>query len=43
MLITNLKELQSYTEFQTTASLNLVRIAVINNVAPAGLTRIQTN
>ena len=43
MLITNLKELQSYREFQTTASINLVRTAVINNIAPAGLTQIQTN
>ena len=43
MLITNLKELQSYREFQTTASINLVRTAVMNNVAPAGLTPIQTN
>ena len=43
MLITNLKELQSYREFQTIASINLVRIAVINNIAPAGLTQIQTN
>ena len=43
MLITNLKELQSYREFQTTASINLVRTAVINNIAPAGLTPIQTN
>jgi hypothetical protein len=43
MLITNLKELQSYREFQTTASTNLVRTAVIKNVAPAGLTPIQTN
>ena len=43
MLITNLKELQSYREFQTTASINLVRTAVINNAAPAGLTPIQTN
>jgi len=43
MLITNLKELQSYREFQTTASRNLVRTAVMNNVAPAGLTQIQTN
>jgi len=30
MLITNLKELQSYREFQTTASINLVKTAVIN-------------
>ena len=43
MLITNLKELQSYREFQTTASINLVRTAVINNIAPAGLAPIQTN
>ena len=43
MLITNLKELQSYREFQTTASINLVKTAIINNVAPAGLTQIQTN
>ena len=43
MLITNLKELQSYREFQTTASIYLVRTAVINNIAPAGLTQIQTN
>ena len=43
MLITNLKELQSYREFQTTASINLVRTAVINNIAPAGLTPVQTN
>jgi hypothetical protein len=43
MLITNLKELQSYREFQTTASINLVRTAVMNNIAPAGLTKIQTN
>jgi hypothetical protein len=43
MLITNLKELQSYREFQTIASINLVRTAVINNIAPAGLTQIQTN
>jgi hypothetical protein len=43
MLITNLKELQSYREFQTIASINLVRTAVINNVAPAGFTQIQTN
>ena len=43
MLITNLKELQSYREFQTIASINQVRTAVINNVAPAGLTQIQTN
>jgi hypothetical protein len=37
MLITNLKELQSYREFQTTASINLVETAVINNIAPADL------
>jgi hypothetical protein len=43
MLITNLKELQSYREFQTTASINLVKTAVINNIAPAGSTQIQTN
>jgi hypothetical protein len=43
MLITNLKELQIYREFQTTASINLVRTAAINNVAQAGLTQIQTN
>ena len=43
MLITNLKELQSYREFQTTNSINLVRTAIINNIAPAGLTQIQTN
>jgi hypothetical protein len=43
MLVTNLKELQSHREFQTTLSLNLVRTAVINNIAPAGLTQIQTN
>jgi hypothetical protein len=43
MLITNLKELQSYREFQTTASINLVRTAIINNIAPPGLTPIQTN
>ena len=43
MLIKNLKELQSYREFQTTASINLVKTAVINNIAPACLTQIQTN
>ena len=43
MLITNLKELQSYREFQTIAGINQVRTAVVNNVAPAGLTQIQTN
>jgi hypothetical protein len=43
LLITNLKELQSYREFQTIASINLVRTAVINNIAPAGLTQIQTS
>ena len=43
ILIKNLKELQSDREFQTTASINLVRTAVINNIAPAGLTQIQTN
>jgi hypothetical protein len=35
--------LQSYREFQTTASINLVRTAVINEIAPAGLTQTQTN
>ena len=43
MLITNLKELQSYREFQTTASINLVKTSIINNIAPPGLTPIQTN
>jgi hypothetical protein len=38
-----IKELKSYREFQTIASINLVRTAVISNVAPAGLTQIQTN
>ena len=41
MLITNLKELQSYRKFQTTASINLVRTAVISYIAPAGLTPIK--
>jgi hypothetical protein len=43
VLITDLKELKIYREFQTIASINLVRTAVISNVAPAGLTQIQTN
>ena len=42
MLITNLKELQSYREFQTTAFINLVKTAFINYIAPAGWIQIQT-
>jgi len=42
MLLRNLKELQAYPEFRTTAGIDQVRKAVQTNTVPAGLTPLQT-
>jgi transposase InsO family protein len=42
-MIRNLKQINAYREFQNAAGINQVRLAVLGNVPPAGLTPAQTN